>query len=61
MLAAMWSNEDWSEVFFLIAAIIFILEFVMYLARRADRDFGFPAGLLTAAGLACISLGLLAL
>lgn len=61
MLADIWSNNDWSEVFFLIAAIIFLLEFCLFLARRADRDIGVPAGLMTALGLACISLGLLAL
>lgn len=61
MLAEIWSDNQWSEVFFLIAAIIFALEFIMYVARRADPNFGVPAGLMTTLGLLCISFGLLAL
>lgn len=57
MLSAIWSNEDWSEVFFLIAAIIFTLEFLLLLTKNALV----PVGVLTALGLACVSLGLLAL
>lgn len=57
MLADIWSNNDWAEVLFLVAFIVFALEFVLLVTKHALV----PVGVLTAAGLACLSLGFLAL
>jgi hypothetical protein len=55
MLSTMWSNEDWSEVLFLIAFILFAIAAIAKLTKQA---VGVP---LTDFGLAATALGLLAL
>jgi len=55
MLAAIWTNADWAEVFFLIAAILFIIAMIVKLAKMT------VTAPLIEAGLAAIALGFLAL
>jgi hypothetical protein len=55
MLATMWSNEDWSEVLFLIAFILFAIAAIVKLMKVAT-----PVPFIEL-GLAATALGLLAL
>ena len=57
MLAAIWSNSDLSEVFFLVAVILFAIEVVVVITKPAQWAYG---GLLIAAGLLFLALGFLA-
>jgi len=59
MLAAIWTEPDAAEWFFLIAAIIFAIEALLILtARPGTAKF---LGLAAAVGLTLLSLGFLAL
>jgi hypothetical protein len=57
MLSVIWSNPDLSEVFFLVAVILFALEVVVIITKPAEWVYG---GLLIAAGLLFLALGFLA-
>jgi|SoiMethySBSTD1v2_1073268.scaffolds.fasta_scaffold2675688_2 hypothetical protein len=59
MLAAIWTDGDAAEIFFLIAAIVFAIEAVVILAARPQTARF--TGLAAAVGLALTALGLLAL
>jgi hypothetical protein len=58
MFAEIIDNSDFAEIMFLVAFILFVIEFVRLMLRPAAWDFHW---LLVVAGLACIALGLLAL
>lgn len=58
MLADIWSNPDFGEVCFLIAFILFAIEFIIRLVRPANWPYDL---LMLVAGLAFVALGLLAL
>lgn len=58
MLSAIMTKPDFAEVCFLIAFILFVIEFVIRLARPANWPFDW---LLMVAGLAFMALGWLAL
>jgi hypothetical protein len=57
MLADIWSNPEASEALFLIAFILFMIEFLIRLAKPAN--WAYP-DLFVIAGLACVSLAWLA-
>ena len=56
-LAAIWTNPDLSEVFFLVAVILFAIEVLVLISKPANYTY---TGLLIAAGLLFVALGLLA-
>ena len=65
MLAAMFAeimdSADFAEIMFLVAFILFLIEFVRIFAlARSDTTWGYH-WILVVAGLACVALGLLAL
>ena len=55
MLAAIWTDPDAAEIFFLIAAIVFAVEVVLVLTKHVYT------GILMALGAALLSVGFLAL
>lgn len=57
MLSAIMTKPDFAEVMFLVAFILFVIDFVLI----AIKNTTVPHGLLMVAGLACIALALLAL
>jgi len=57
MLAAIWSNPELAEVFFLIAVILFAIEVIVIISKPAGYAYG---GLLIAGGLLFTALGFLA-
>jgi hypothetical protein len=59
MLAEIMDSPDFAEIMFLVAFILFVIEVVrLAVGRGSAWDFHW---ILVVAGLACISLGLLAL
>jgi hypothetical protein len=58
LLAEIMNAPDFGEVMFLVAFILFVIEVVRLAVRPASWEFHW---LLVVAGLACISLGWLAL
>lgn len=65
MVAEIMDSPDFAEIMFLVAFILFIIEFVRLLAFGRTTATGAPGWgyhwLLVVAGLACVALGLLAL
>jgi len=64
ILAEILDNSDFAEIMFLVAFILFLIEFVRLIAmgRTAPGTPGWGYNwLLVVAGLACVALGLLAL
>ena len=57
MLSAIWSNPELSEVFFLIAVILFAIEVVVVISKPANWAY---SGLMIAGGLLFLALGFLA-
>jgi len=57
MLSAIMTKPDFGEVMFLVAFILFLIDFVLI----AIKNTTVPHGLLMVAGLACLALGFLAL
>ena len=62
ILAEIMSNSDFAEIMFLVAFILFLIEFVRLIAlsRNDAVTWGYH-WLLVVAGLACVALGFLAL
>jgi len=62
MLAEIMDAPEFGEIMFLVGFILFVIEFVRLVALSGDRatSWGYH-WLLVVAGLACISLGWLAL
>lgn len=61
LLAEIMDNADFAEIMFLVAFIIFLIEFVRLVALgRGDTTWGYH-WVLVVAGLACLALGWLAL
>ena len=65
LLAEIMSNSDFAEIMFLVAFILFLIEVVRLVAMGAGNRTDAPgwgySWILIVAGLACISLGWLAL
>ena len=59
LLAEIMNSPDFAEIMFLVAFILFIIEFIRIFAI-GDRTWGYH-WVLVVAGLACLSLGWLAL
>ena len=61
LLAEILDSPDFAEIMFLVGFILFLIEFVRILAlSRGETTWGYH-WILVVAGLACISLGWLAL
>ena len=61
ILGEILDSPDFAEIMFLVGFILFLIEFVRILAlSRGDTAWGYH-WILVVAGLACISLGWLAL
>ena len=58
MVAEIMNSPDFAEIMFLVAFILFVIEFVIRIMRPANWVY---ESVLLVAGLACIALGLLAL
>lgn len=57
MLSSIMTKPDFAEVMFLVAFILFVIDFILI----ALKNETIPHLLLMVAGLACIALGFLAL
>jgi len=57
MLSAIMTKPDFAEVMFLVAFILFVIDFILI----AIKNTTVPHGLLMVAGFACMALGFLAL
>jgi len=58
ILAEILDAPDFAEVMFLVAFILFVIEFIIIIAKPANWGYSW---LLVTAGLACLALGFLAL
>lgn len=59
LLAEIMNAPDFGEVMFLVAFILFVIEFVLLIAKPANNPI--PSSLLMVGGFACVALGWLAL
>jgi len=58
LLAEVMDAPDFGEIMFLVAFILFVIEFVIIITKPANWGYSW---LLVTAGLACLALGWLAL
>jgi hypothetical protein len=58
MVAEIMDSPDFAEIMFLVAFILFVIEFVIRIMRPANWVYD---SALMVAGFACVALGLLAL
>jgi hypothetical protein len=58
MIAEIMDSPDFAEIMFLVAFILFVIEFVIRIMRPANWVY---ESVLMVAGFACVALGLLAL